>query len=142
VMRECVASIGLLDLPEKYAKNLPFSAKGRQLRTRFPEIFVNLVEYPKPEWKYENPEISSKIPEQTMSDYREVVKPLFERLEAAGITGILHNFVREMNKYRNGFAHAWTAKAGTEEDISEKGRSCYGQLLQVIRRLKEEDFIH
>lgn len=139
VMRECIASIGMLDLPDEYNMANQFSSPARAIRRRFPEIFVALCQFPKEKWIYEDS--TKNIDPNKLKDYRDVVKPLYDRLEIAGITPILHSFVKPMADYRNGFDHAWTSKAQALPDISNAGANYLKQIRTVVEQLKQHKFI-
>ncbi|MEZ5537183.1 MAG: TIGR02221 family CRISPR-associated protein [Thiolinea sp.] len=145
VMRECVASIGMLglSLSEGYTGKNLFNSEGRsKLRPRFGDVFVNLCQFEKSKWHYETEEGRESLSHDPykLNDYDHVLKPFYERLEACGIAGQLQSFTRSMNDYRNGFDHAWTAKAQALPDISAKGGEFLSQLTETIDLLNEHKF--
>ena len=45
---------------------------------------------------------------------------------------VLRSFTKDLAVYRNGFDHAWTAKAGALPDIDRKGEAFFGKLKTVL----------
>lgn len=141
VMREAIASISLIKLPEKYHQIAPFSAKGRKLRTRFPELFISLLQFTRETWKYEDEEKSKLLPESTMSDYYQVVLPMYEELDSLGVVTHLRKFTKSLLDIRNGLDHAWTAKAEAKEEITETGFAYHSELSEVIQLLYQHKYL-
>lgn len=140
VMREAIGSLSMVKLPEKYSNIKPFTAKGRKLRTRFPEIFISLIQFERENWKYEDEDKNTFIPEQTMNDYEAVVLPLYEELDALGAIERLRRFTRELLDFRNGLDHAWTAKSGAKPKITEAGIRFHTELDEVVTLLQVKGF--
>ncbi len=138
VMRECIASIGMLSVyhySENYKNKNLFNSDGRtKLRRRFGDVFVNLCQFEKSKWIYESDKKETLSSEQ-LNDFNTVLKPFYEKLERDGIAKQLQNFTKSMIDYRNGFDHAWTAKAEAYSDIAEKGQGFFKQLSEVIESL-------
>lgn len=141
VMREAIGSLSMVKLPEKYMKINPFGAKGRKLRTRFPELFISLIQFDREKWIYEHPQALEKLPQQKLEDFSKVVLPVYEELDAIGAIDQLRVFTSELLDYRNGLDHAWTAKAEAYPDITEHGIKFHQQLCDVISLLKEKSFL-
>lgn len=145
VMREAIASIGMLSLhfTDKYAGKNLFNSDGRsKLRPRFGDVFVNLCQFKKEKWYQETSEGREKLASEPpkLEDYDTILKPFYENLEQFGIAQNLQSFVGKMNNYRNGFDHAWTAKAQALPEISEKGQEFLEQLTETIEMLLEHNF--
>jgi CRISPR-associated Csx2 family protein len=141
VMREAIGSLSMVKLPEKYMKINPFGAKGRKLRTRFPELFISLIQFDREKWIYEHPQASETLPQQKLTDYSKVVLPIYEELDAIGAIDQLRAFTPELLDYRNGLDHAWTAKSEAYPEITENGIKFHRQLSDVISLLEKKKFL-
>jgi CRISPR-associated protein, TM1812 family len=146
VMRECIASIGMLSLylSETYRNKNLFNSDGRsKLRPRFGDVFVNLCQFDKQQWHYETEAGRTKLSNEPpkLDDYDTVLKPFYDQLETLGIAQHLQSFVVDMIKYRNGFDHAWTSKAEALPKISEKGQVFLRQLTEIIEMLREQKLL-
>ena len=136
VMRECVASIGMLGVTGKYAKKTMNSSDGHKYRHRFGELFVTLCQFPRVDWKYWKPE-EKRVPENVMQDFQHLL-PFYEILETTGIASLLQSFVRPMVDLRNKFDHAWTTNSqGVPSSVIETGRTYLSSLDRVIEMLAE-----
>lgn len=136
VMRECVASIGMLGVHGKYAGKGMNSGDGHKYRHRFGELFVTLCQFPRDDWKYWKPE-EKHISESVMKDFQYLL-PFYETLETAGIASLLQSFVPSMVDLRNKFDHAWTANSqGVPASVLQSGESCLVSLSQSINMLVE-----
>ena len=72
---------------------------------------------------------------------RETLSPWFAKLEQAGvITEETRTLVSEITKIRNGFDHAWTAKA-VDEGIETKGRNHLECLEKIVALLGEQNLL-
>lgn len=121
VMREFIASVGMIPFEQEGMK----SKKRKKRRTRYAEVFVNMCRYERTEWDFPGRE-------EAMAR----LLPFYENLESIGLVQELHQFTRELIDYRNGFDHAWTAKPGAAEDISEKGAIFLQHLENVLLQLE------
>lgn len=140
VMRELIASIGMVGVTGKYKGKKIDSNDGRRYRKRFGEIFVNLCQFPKDEWKYLDPDKKQDISKETLKDF-EVILPFYESLEEKGVAAVLQGFVKKMVDVRNGFDHAWTGKAGSDSDITEVANNAFEKTGQVLEQLKQYQII-
>lgn len=124
-MREMVGSIGMIGLSGKYSKRMS-CGDGRKYR-RFAEVFVNMMQYAQDDWRFND---------QAATD-KETLLPWFETLQNIGVELQLRQIVKPLVDTRNGFDHAWTAKAGAQADIEEKGREYLSVLKTIVAQLAE-----
>lgn len=123
VMREVIGSIGMVGV----AKGDRLSNSGRSRRKTYSEVFVNMLQFDESEWKF--PEGS--LPLKTK------LEPYYTRLKEAGVVATLRGFTRELVDYRNGFDHAWTAKAQAYGDIDKKGEEMHRSLRVALDKMVE-----
>jgi CRISPR-associated Csx2 family protein len=121
VMREFIGSIGLIGIDKVKVS----SAKGRRIRRRFADVFVNMFQYAESKWDFSG----------DRQYYKDSLLPYYQWLREMGIEPILRSFVKELVDYRNGFDHAWTLKSGAKEDIENKGVGFLNSLEDVVGRL-------
>lgn len=141
VMREAIASIGMLGATGKYAKKDLNTNDGRRYRKNIGEIFVGLCITNRIEWKQESEERRAFLPKQELQYFDEMLLPFYNELEKKGIASLLHDFSSHLSEYRNGLDHAWTSQAQALPDISEKGTKFLKQLEQVIALLREHKLL-
>lgn len=134
VMREFIGSIGMIEV-DKADKN---NNKGRNRRKTYAEVFIKMVEIEKDKWNFGE---KGKDGEKTFADCCEELLPYYQKLADLNIIQDLKSFAGEMDDYRNGFSHAWTAKAKAREDIPEKGKDYYNNLKSVIDKLEKAGVI-
>lgn len=140
VMRECVASIGMLGVTSKPAGKAMTSKDGRDNRKRFGELFVTMCQFPRDTWNYWKPE-ENHVSERVMEDFH-LLLPFYNALEELGLAALLQRFVRPMVDLRNGFDHAWTAKGqGVPASVRDSGRAYLKALSQVIDMLVEHGHV-
>lgn len=140
VMRECVASMGMLGVQGKYAAKNMLTKDGRGYRRRFGEVFAAMSQFPKAEWKFEKPEEAARLGQSVINDYRRL-KPFWEQLEELGIAGILQGFVGTMAELRNGFDHAWIVKGGVPANVLDSGRQYLEALQTVFGKLHDAGLV-
>ena len=141
VMRECIASIGMLGATGKYAKKALNSNDGRRYRKNIGELFVGLCITPRIEWRQENEEKRKTLPEQELQYFDNMMLPFFNQLESKNIASLLHVLAHNMSKYRNGLDHAWTSDQSAPTDIPVKGQYFLAQLRQVIGLLVDYELV-
>ena len=122
-MREMVGSIGMAGLTGKYNKQMA-NADGRKYRNRFAEVFVNMMQYAPGDWNFSD---------QAETD-RQALMPWFETLREIGAEQELRRIVKPMVLTRNGFDHAWTARAEAAAEVAKDGR----HYLAVLRNVMEQ----
>ena len=61
--------------------------------------------------------------------------PFYEKLKQGGIEPLLRSFSDKLVLYRNGFDHAWTSKAGAENDIENFAGQCLDNLEKTVELL-------
>lgn len=122
-MREFIGSIGMIAVEKAKVG----TSKGRKLRYRFAEVFVNMMQYDESEWRFS---------EQGEKD-KNTLLPYYEKLKNIGVERMLRTFATELADYRNGFDHAWTMKSGALPEIEIKGRRIFDTLREVVQALKE-----
>lgn len=138
VMREFIASIGLIKVPKAKTSN----KKGRGRRKCYAEHFVNMVQYPESEWNTGQKAAEGNEREETQKDRDwDAMLPYYRNLEKIGAIDRLRAFARTLIQYRNGFDHAWTTSARAHMDIDEKGRSFLAQLSKTISILEENEIL-
>jgi len=126
-MRELIGSIAMIDLEKEKLK--PSDRRGK--RRRFAEVFVNMLQFPETEWKFEGSAEKDK----------DTLMPYYEKLKQIGVEPILRSFSKELADYRNGFDHAWTMKHGALPDIENKGAIFFDELKKAIGILKENKIL-
>lgn len=141
VMRECIASIGMLSATGKYAKPSLTANQGRNYRKSIGEIFVGLCITTRDEWRQEDDEKRKQVSSRELQYFDEMVKPFFNLLEAKNIAPLLHSLASNMSTYRNGLDHAWTSAQAAPNDIAEKGTHFFGQLNHVMGLLREHNML-
>ncbi|TWI62072.1 CRISPR-associated Csx2 family protein [Desulfobotulus alkaliphilus] len=117
VMRECIASVGLIRNP----KASTLSKQGRRQREKA-EVFVNMIQNDRDKWRFSGDH----------EEMKEKLLAFYEELDSLGIMAVLKSFCKELVHYRNGFDHAWTAKKEAFTDIAEKGDFFLAELGRVI----------
>ena len=122
-MREMVGAIGMAGLTGKYNKQMA-NADGRKYRNRFAEVFVNMMQYAPGDWNFSD---------QAETD-RQALMPWFETLREIGAEEELRRIVKPMVLTRNGFDHAWTARAEAAAEVAKDGR----HYLAVLRNVMEQ----
>jgi len=123
-MRELIGSIGMAGLRGKYKKQMS-SADGRKYRRRFAEVFVDMMQFAQDKWKFK---------EQKETD-KDTLLPWFNTLRQVGVESKLRQIAKPMIDTRNGFDHAWTAKAGAGNDVEQDGKDYFNALEEIIRQL-------
>ncbi len=124
VMRECIASLGLIEMKER-AKI--YNSVGRKQRQKA-EVFVNMLFNDEAKWDFGN--------KQEMVD---TLLPLYNKFKDAGIIDPLREVSRELLKYRNGFDHAWTANPEAFSDIETKGEGFHQKLSKMIAMIEKNN---
>ncbi len=141
VMRECIASIGMLGATGKYAKKALNTNDGRRYRKNIGELFVGLCITARHEWRQENDEKRKTLPSQELQYFDGMMQPFFNDLERKGIALLLHDLASNMSAYRNGLDHAWTGDQAAPHDIAEKGHYFFDQLSSIMMLLNEHNMI-
>ncbi|MDY0221306.1 MAG: TIGR02221 family CRISPR-associated protein [Desulfobacterium sp.] len=129
VMRELVGAIGMAGVGGKYARKEMVSSDGKKYRKRFPEVFVNMMQFPIDKWKFSG----------LNEDDRLKLMPWFEKLQTAGIEPQLREIVDEIVKIRNGFDHAWTSENAAFPDIENKGKKYLTVLHDIVRQMTKQE---
>lgn len=139
-MRELLGSVGMAGLTGKYRKKMTSSDGRKKYRKRFADGFVGMLQKNKEEWNAP----SSGHPQPGQPDPvkdRQTLKPWYEKLEKAGvITEEIRELVKEITAIRNGFDHAWTAKAEVD-NIEAKGREHLECLEKIVALLGEQNLL-
>ncbi len=127
VMREFIASMAMIPLEWEDMN----SKRRKKRRVRYGEVFFQMFQYREAEWKFsqENDKIRLKL------------MPFYEKLKQEGIESLLRSFADKLAKYRNGFDHAWTAKAGAEKDIDTFAEQCLNNQEKTLALLIFKGFI-
>jgi len=123
VLREMVGSIGMLGVPDRHRARPMANAKGRSLRIRYAEAFLQMLPRPPLEWKFDG-------------DRAEVVNallPWYERVVATAPS--LREDMQELTELRNGFDHAWTSREGPRADVADRARVLCQRLRAVVDAL-------
>lgn len=139
VMRECIASIGMLAATGKYAKKKLTTNEGRRYRKNIGEIFWGLCITEREKWIQEiQPE---KVPKSELAYFNEMVLPFYEKLDTNNIIKRIQPVAKSIQIYRNGLNHAWTNDKEAPTDIAEQGRHFLQQLTGTIELLKEHNLL-
>lgn len=141
VMRECIASVGMLGTTGKYAKKALHTNEGRRYRKNIGEIFVGLCITARHEWRQENTEKRKTLPQQELQYFDEMMQPFFNDLESKEIAPLLHELASNISTYRNGLDHAWTSDKAAPNDIAEKGQHFLDQLKHILKSLSDNHII-
>lgn len=100
VMRETLAAVGMLGLTgSKYEVRNVDNKDGRDLRRRFGEVFVCMLQYPVAEWRFDTARLRDL----------ETLRPFHDALMATETGARLREAVGRLVEVRNGFDHAWTS---------------------------------
>lgn len=142
-MRELLGSVGMAGLPEdEYPIRDLTNKKARNYRQRFAEAFVGMLQKPKDTWQQQPPGYSPQPNQPDPVKDRKTLSPWFTQLEELGIiTEDVLKFVKEITAIRNGFDHAWTARAGSDRHMAETGQQHLTLLKDKIDRLIEQKLI-
>ncbi|MEW6665753.1 MAG: TIGR02221 family CRISPR-associated protein [Thermodesulfobacteriota bacterium] len=127
VMREFIGSIGMIEVDRAKVH----TCAGRDLRKRFAEVFVCMVQFLEPRWTFKD---------QAALD-KDKLLPYYAKLRQIGVEPVLRGFASELVQYRNGFDHAWTLKSGAEKDVEDKGTGFLRSLKRVIQILCEKGIL-
>ncbi len=140
-MRELLGSVGMAGLPEdKYFFRDLTNKRARNYRIRFAEAFVGMLQTSKEEWDAPSSSLASGGLRDVVRD-RQTLQPWYEELEGAGvITEKTREFVKEITAIRNGFDHAWTARAGAD-GIEAKGRGHLECLKKIVALLDAQNLL-
>ncbi len=139
-MRELLGSVGMAGLPkDEYSFRDLTNKRARNYRLRFAEAFIGMLQHPRDKWQ-EQPASYQPGQRDPVRD-RETLSPWFAKLEQAGvITEETRTLVSEITKIRNGFDHAWTAKA-VDEGIETRGRNHLECLEKIVALLGEQNLL-
>lgn len=133
VMRECIASIGMLGTKGKYANKKLDTNDGRRYRKNIGEMFLGLCLTDRQEWIQEvQPE---KVAKCDLMYFNEMVLPFYEQLSDQGLIVPIVQVAKGIQPYRNGLNHAWTSVNAAPSDIAEKGQGFFKQLSEVVESL-------
>lgn len=136
VMREMIASLGMLGAMGKYAKSALNTSKGRTYRKNIGEMFFGLCVTKRDEWIQEtDPE---KYPVAQLNYFNDMVLPFYERLEKMALIEPLAETAKKIQIYRNGLNHAWTNQKEVRPDISKAGEASLASLSEVLKKLNEQ----
>ncbi len=136
-MRECIGSLGMAGVGGKYGRKSMSSSDGRNYRTRFAEVFVNMIQFPETASKKEDRWRFEDGDPMVLATFEELM-PWYRKLEAWGVIAILKEIAGKdgsgpkLLDYRNGFDHAWTARGEAPGDIAKKGEEYRDKLKRVI----------
>jgi hypothetical protein len=87
-------------------------------------VFVNMMQYEPCDWSFSG---------QAETDRQNLI-PWFETLRKIGAEQELRRIVKPMVLTRNGFDHAWTARAEADAEVAKDGR----RYLAVLRDVMEQ----
>jgi len=127
VMREFVASLGLVRRPEAHTRN----SDGRKKRNRA-DVFFNMIQFKEEKWDFSG----------EVEDRKNELLPYYRELEGCGIIRELRAFAEELARYRNGFDHAWTKRAEAPADIRQKGTDFCAKLKGVVALMAQHRIFH
>jgi hypothetical protein len=122
VMRELIASLVMIHFEREGMNN----QKRKKKRPTYGELFIKFFEFPEEKWNFSGRE----------KDLDRIL-PFYQELKANGVEEVLRSFTKDLGNYRNGFDHAWTAKAGAALDIPHKGQEFLENLISVRDRMAE-----
>lgn len=141
VMRECIASIGMLGATGKYAKKALNTNDGRRYRKRLGELFVGMCITSRDQWRQSDEEKRKMLSTDELQYFDEMLLPFFNQLEVNNIAPVLHDLASNMSEYRNGLDHAWTSSQYAPSDIVAKGYHFFEQMQSIIQQLHNKGFI-
>ena len=121
VMREFIASMVMIPFEQEGMNN----KKRKTRRVRYGEVFFRMFQYHENDWKFTEESDNARIK----------LMPFYEKLKQGGIETLLRSFSDKLARYRNGFDHAWTSKAGAEKDIENFAHECLDNLEKTVELL-------
>jgi hypothetical protein len=127
VMRECIASLGMIGF-EREGMN---SKKRKKRRKIHAEIFVKMFQHEEKGWDFG----------PSQKEFVDRLKPFYRLLEKHGIEKQIRGIASDLADYRNGFDHAWTCKTKAYEDIAAKGFHFLEQIENIIQSLDREGLV-
>jgi hypothetical protein len=125
VMREFVASMGMVGVEGVKLG----SSKGRKKRKRYGDVFVNMIQFERNEWHFNEKQ-----------DAADNLKPFLDQLQTIGVESILRGFFKDLVDYRNGFDHAWTCKSAAPDDVADKGIRFLADLERAVTIMDAKGF--
>jgi CRISPR-associated DxTHG motif protein len=128
VMREFVGSIGLIEIEKAKVK----TNAGRSQRHKYAEVFFNMLQFAEEQWNF--PEGANQALDK--------LRPYYDNLKIIGVESMIREFTSNLTGYRNGFDHAWTARAQAPPDIEKVGNEIYDQLSEIIQRLNKNGILN
>jgi len=136
VMREMIASFGMLSATGKYAKSALNTKKGRTYRKNIGEMFFGLCVTKRDQWIQEtDPE---NYPAAKLNYFNDMILPFYERLEQMALIEPLIETAKHIQTYRNGLNHAWTNQKEAGLDIAKVGGTSLASLSEVLKKLNEQ----
>lgn len=134
-MRECIASLGMVNLPPKYLKKVMSpNSKRFRYRRRFAEVMVNMFQHHENDWNFHEQDEEKKRGAETLM-------PWYTILKKEGIEAQLRSFVSNLVKIRNGFDHAWTSQVYVEKEIGTTGEEYFRKLEKIINAMIDKALI-
>ncbi len=130
VMREVIASLGMLWASPKYRHRRRTSADGRKGRGRFGELFVRMCQFDRDRWSFSG---------QEAVDVEHLLRG-WEALDAHGLLDDLVALTRAVVGVRNALDHGWTSKA-TAVDIRHDARQHVRTLSALVDRIAEQGWM-
>jgi CRISPR-associated Csx2 family protein len=124
LLRELVGSLGMLGLRGTDKDHSIFSSKGRKARAHA-EVFLRMVVFARAEWKFSE--------ESDDSNHRRLTS-WYETLARAEIIAPLKETTGALTDLRNGFDHAWTAKANVPGNVTEQAFALHASLTELVER--------
>ncbi len=130
-IRECLASIGLIGLPEKYQNKME-SNKGKSQRYRFADVFAVMIQLSEDTWAFSGDRHQCML----------TLKPWWEHLKTIGCSDLIKTIGGKnrgkLFDYRNGFDHAWTMVPIVEiSEFELAGKTYLATLHEILEILNQ-----
>lgn len=136
VMRETIASIGMLGVATEHLDRDRSSGKSRKKRGYYAEIFASMANFPRSKWKWEAERAAQS--DEAMEPFKQML-PLWDTLAKAGLTDRLHRLANSIATIRNGLDHGWTAKQTPDHDIAKSARAHVAELTDLLDAIGKLD---
>ncbi len=127
VMREFIGSLAMIFRQKQRMTN----ADGRKCRLMYGEIFIQMIQWPKDEWKFD----------QKKQELVYKLLPLYKELDHLGVVDRLRSFMKDLSDFRNGFDHAWTSRIADFNGMQSRVNLILAELEKVFDLIVEEGLL-
>ena len=127
VLREFIGSLAMVFRQKQRMTN----ADGRKCRLMYGEIFIQMIQWPKDEWKFD----------QKKQELVYKLLPLYKELDHLGVVDRLRSFMKDLSDFRNGFDHAWTSRIADFNGMQSRVNLILAELEKVFDLIVEEGLL-